>query len=132
MKAELISKNVEWQILLNNEWHSFNLYLNSQLETKYMSKDANKKIRLLDEQGNYFVADVAQCEVLLENDLAKIKYKIKRTEAELNLNLPSNWTSNKTIDKVRLNEKSDEFKRVLNIFLNNGLDKLLKKVHKNQ
>lgn len=97
-----------------------------------MSKDANKKIRLLDEQGNYFVADVAQCEVLLENDLAKIKYKIKRTEAELNLNLPSNWTSNKTIDKVRLNEKSDEFKRVLNIFLNNGLDKLLKKVHKNQ
>lgn len=132
MKAELISKNVQWQILLNNEWHSFNLYLNSQLETKYMSKDANKKIRLLDEQGNYFVADVALCEVVLEYDLTKTKYKIKRTETELNLNLPSNWTSNKAIDKVRLNEKSDEFKRVLNIFLNNGLDRLLNKVHKNQ
>lgn len=97
-----------------------------------MSKDANKKIRLLDEQGNYFVADVKQCEVVLENDLTKRKYKIKRTETELNLNLPSNWTSNKAIDKVRLDEKSDEFKRVLNIFLNNGLDKLLKKVHRNQ
>lgn len=97
-----------------------------------MSKDANKKIRLLDEQGNYFVADVALCEVVLEYDLTKTKYKIKRTETELNLNLPSNWTSNKAIDKVRLNEKSDEFKRVLNIFLNNGLDRLLNKVHKNQ
>lgn len=116
LKEDLISQNVQWQIY-KNDWCPLNLYLNSELELKFksVSNKTDQRIRLSDELGKYFFADVLEFKVIYEENMNKT-YMIRRIERDLNSEYPSKWTSKLDVDLVLLDSDSADFKYALNFF----------------
>ena len=84
----------------------------------FIGDDCKKdsKIRLSDELGRFFVADVFENQVVYESDL-KERYMIRRIERDLNSEYPSKWTSKLDVDLVLLDSDSADFKYALNFFM---------------
>ena len=128
--AKLISQKVQWQVEKNQDWQPFNLYLNTQLEIKHMSKDSsnnNSQIRLLDERNNYFTADVDKCTLVYDNEPKNV-YRIRRSELVINTRFPTNWSTTQSLELVKLAPNSTEYNQVLNLFQSRGLNGIIKNV----
>lgn len=124
-QCELIGQRVQWQMLNKDEWRPFNLYLNTQIEMKYSSFNDKKfgtssNIRLLDEKGDYFVADVDSKSLVYENS-PLVRYKIRRSDVQANIKYPPTWTSTIGLELVTLNPNSQEYKQTYQYFVDNGL-----------
>jgi hypothetical protein len=114
----------------NQDWQPFNLYLNTQLEIKHMSKDSsnnNSRIRLLDERNNYFTADVDKYTLIYDNEPTKV-YRIRRAELVINTRFPTNWSTTQSLELVKLAPNSTEYTQALNLFQSRGLNGILKNV----
>ena len=132
LAAKLISEKVQWQVEKNQDWQPFNLYLNTQLEIKHMSKDSpasnnNSQIRLLDERNNYFTADVDKYTLVYDNEPTNV-YRIRRSELVINTRFPATWSTTQSLELVNLAPNSTEYNQVLDLFENRGLIGLITNV----